>query len=350
MKIGINCGHTIEGPGSGAAGLFKESGHTRLVGNILIRKLVDAGVEVINCTVDRAESQEAYLTKAVKICNQAEPDLFISIHFNASGDHQGRGVEVYTYKGKKHSEAMAVCAHIAGLGFINRGVKDGSGLYVIRKTKARAMLIEVCFCDNEMDADLYFRVDAERGIATAIFDAVCETMMKQDGETAESRREKFAEFVGRIAYRDWQERKIMLPSVVTAQAIKESAWGTSELAREANALFGIKKNGWKGRIYVKDATEQREDGSYYTVAQTEWRAYDSWEQSIQDHNDYIAGRSTDGGRTLRYAPVIGCSDYVLTARYLQACGYATAQNYAESLVNDYIRKYSLTRFDTGRES
>ena len=105
---------------------------------------------------------------------------------------------------------------------------------------------------------------------------------------------------------------------------------------------------------MKDATEQREDGSYYTVAQTEWRAYDSWEQSIQDHNDYIAGRSTDGGRTLRYAPVIGCSDYVLTARYLQecgpSCGYATAQNYAESLVNDYIRKYSLTRFDTGCES
>ena len=32
MIIGINCGHTIEGAGSGAVGLFKESEHTRLVG------------------------------------------------------------------------------------------------------------------------------------------------------------------------------------------------------------------------------------------------------------------------------------------------------------------------------
>ncbi len=94
-------------------------------------------------------------------------------------------------------------------------------------------------------------------------------------------------FVGNIAYKDWQERKIMLPSVLVAQAIKESAWGTSELAKNANALFGIKENGWKGKTYIKTATEQREDGSYYTVEGTKWRAYDSWKQSILDHNDYI---------------------------------------------------------------
>lgn len=347
MKIGVNCGHTIEGAGSGAVGLFKESEHTRLVGNVLMKKLEGVGVDVVNCTVDRAETQEAYLARVVKLANQSGIELFVSIHFNASATHKGQGVEVYTYKGKQHADALAVCTHISGTGFVNRGIKDGSGLYVIRKTKARAMLIEVCFCDNERDVHLYEHAGAEQGIGNAIFCAIYETMLKQNEEAAESRRQKFAEFVGRIAYRDWQERKIMLPSVVVAQAIKESAWGTSELAREANALFGIKRNGWQGKIYVKDATEQRADGSYYTVRQTEWRAYDSWEQSVLDHNDYIAARSTDGGRTLRYAPVIGCCDYVLAAQYLQECGYATAQNYAESLINDYIRKYGLTRFDMG---
>ena len=141
----------------------------------------------------------------------------------------------------------------------------------------------------------------------------------------------------------------MLPSVVIAQAIKESARGTSELARKANALFGIKKNGWTGRVYVKAATEQRPDGSYYVVDNTQWRAYDSWEESILDHNDYIATRSTDGGRTLRYQPIIGCEDYILCCQYLKECGYATAIDYDESLINDYIEKYKLFLFDEGLE-
>lgn len=344
MIIGVNCGHTIEGAGSGAVGFLDESVHTRRVGRVLMKRLENAGITVIDCTVDRAVSQEAYLAKAVQMANQSEADLFISIHFNASQEHKARGSEVYTYGGRKHAEALAVCSHMEKLGFINRGVKDGSGLYVIRKTKARAMLIEVCFCDNEEDVTTYERAGTENAVANAIYEALCETMPKK--ETKEERnKEKFMELVGDIAHRDWQERKIILPSVVVAQAIKESAWGTSELATMAHALFGIKRNGWNGKIYLKNAAEQRADGSYYIVEQTEWRAYDSWEESVLDHNDYIAKRSTDGGKTLRYAPVIGCSDYRLVARYLQECGYATAQRYAESLIHDYIEKYQLTRFD-----
>ena len=70
------------------------------------------------------------------------------------------------------------------------------------------------------------------------------------------------------------------------------------------------------------------------------RAYDNWEESIIDHNTYIATRSTDGGKTLRYQQVIGCDDYTLVCRHLQTCGYATSHSYADSLVNDYIQKIS----------
>lgn len=344
MIIGVNCGHTIEGAGGGAEGLFRESVHTRLVGNCLMEKLRDAGVNVINCTVDRAASQGAYLEKTVQAANQSPLELFVSIHFNASGEHRAHGVEVYTYGGKQHADALSVCSHLERLGFKNRGIKDGSGLYVIRKTKARAMLIEVCFCDNERDVQIYERAGAEQAVANAIFQALCETMPKK-GTEKEDHKEKFMDFVGNIASRDWQERRIMLPSLVVAQAIKESAWGTSELAKKANALFGIKKNGWDSKVYVKDASEQRADGSFYTVEKTQWRAYENWEESILDHNDYIAERSTDGGKTLRYAPVIGCPDYRLAAGYLQSCGYATAHGYADSLIHDYIEKYHLTKFD-----
>lgn len=157
----------------------------------------------------------------------------------------------------------------------------------------------------------------------------------------------FIERVAKVAVSDWRERRIMLPSVVIAQAIKESGKGTSELALRANALFGIKKNGWTGKTYVKDAVEQRRDGSYYIVDDTEWRAYDSWEESVIDHNTYIATRKIENQAEPNWKKVVGCNNYVLVVRYLQDAQYpyATSKTYAESLINNYIEKYNLTKYD-----
>ena len=345
MKIGINCGHTISGPGFGAVGIIGESENTRLVGYNLMDKLAAAGISVIDCTIDEAESQSAYLAQAVQKANADNLDWFISIHFNASASHEGNGVEVYTYEGRQYDDALSVCENIAALGFKNRGVKSGTGLYVIRKTKAKAMLIEVCFCDNEHDVSVYGANGPEK-VAQAIFDGLIDFVADLGQNTKpEMGREQFVEYVGAIAQKDWQERHIMLPSVVVAQAMKESAFGTSELAQNANALFGIKKNGWTGKTYVKQAVEQKPDGTYYVVDDTEWRAYDSWEESIIDHNDYIATRSTDGGKTLRYADIIGNADCAQVCKGLQEAGYATSLTYSESLINDYILPYNLMRFD-----
>ena len=127
MKIGINCGHTISGPGFGAVGIIGESENTRLVGYNLMDKLGAAGVSVLDCTIDEAESQSAYLQKAVELANNETLDWFISIHFNASTNHDGNGVEVYTYEGLQYEDALKVCENIAALGFKNRGVKSGTG-------------------------------------------------------------------------------------------------------------------------------------------------------------------------------------------------------------------------------
>lgn len=348
MTIGVNCGHTASGAGYGAAGIIKESEHTRLVGHALMEKLRAAGVNVVDCTIDSANTQAEYLAAAVALANREDLDWFLSIHFNASAAHTGQGVEIYTYQGKQYQDALDVCSNIAALGFKNRGVKDGSGLYVIRKTKAKSMLIEVCFCDNEQDIDIYNNAGGADAIAQAIFNGIYNHAVKPSDSPNEDHNmslEDFIEYVGEIARADWIERKIMLPSVVVAQAVKESARGTSELAQNANAIFGIKKNGWTGKTYLKAATEQRPDGSYYTVPNTEWRAYDSWKESILDHNTYIATRSTDGGKTLRFAPVIGCENYIFACQYLQECNYASSLTYADSLIRDYIEKYDLTRFD-----
>ena len=167
MKIGVNDGHTLSGAGTGAVGVIKEGEHTRLVGEEVRRLLKEKGIAVFNCTVDYAETTNESLSLVVQQANREDLDWFISIHFNAGG---GKGVEVYTYEGRQYQDAIDVCNNIAALGFNNRGVKAGTGLYVIRRTKAKSMLIEVCFVDTE-DANKYLEV-GYKAIAKAIVDAL----------------------------------------------------------------------------------------------------------------------------------------------------------------------------------
>ena len=169
MKIAVAAGHTkvIGKAGYGAVGIFHESYETRRVASELLLLLRRKGHTAINCTVDSASSTNDYLKKQCKLVNNSGADLFICIHFNAFNT-QANGTEVYTWKGKKTKTASSICENISKLGFKNRGVKDGSGLYVIKHTKMDAILIEVAFIDNVDDMHQYDEVGAS-GIAKAIY-------------------------------------------------------------------------------------------------------------------------------------------------------------------------------------
>ena len=172
MRISVNCGHTQAGPGYGAvSGSFKESQITRAVGNELIRLLKAKGHTVHNSTVNYAMSQSAYLKRVVNMANEKDVDLFISLHCNASSGHTANGAEVHTYKGRKLDAAVKVCDALEGIGFRNRGIKDGSGLYVVKNTKAPALLVEMMFLDNKTDQELYRKLGCKK-IARAIANAL----------------------------------------------------------------------------------------------------------------------------------------------------------------------------------
>ncbi len=173
--IAVNAGHTVAGnPGYGAEYKgFRESEITRAVAKALRAKLKARGFKVVNADVDKAKSQTEYLKKVCQIANAStgKGDLFISLHCNASASHKGEGTECWTWQGKQVPQAVKICENLAGLGLKNRKVKDGSSFYVVKHTKATAVLVELFFLDNEKDRVLYKKYGAEK-IAEAIAESL----------------------------------------------------------------------------------------------------------------------------------------------------------------------------------
>lgn len=153
MKIAIDIGHNCP-PDTGATGIQQEDKLTLEVSERVILNLKALGHEVVNCLPQRASSVVDSLRKRCVIANDANADIFISIHFNA---FSGRafGTEVFAVSNEGKAIAKPVLSEIVKLGFLSRGVKDGGQLYVIKNTDMPAILIECCFCDSRRDMALY---------------------------------------------------------------------------------------------------------------------------------------------------------------------------------------------------
>lgn len=163
----VHAGHCPQGQGaSGAVGLLKESVEDRKVKNRVISALRGAGHTVYDCTDDTNCAVNQNLQRIVAKCNAHSVDLDVSIHLNAGG---GTGVEVWCYDEKTSKIATAICANVsAALDIKNRGVKYSKKLYVLRKTKSPALLVECSFVDNQTDYDHWNADKCGDAIASAI--------------------------------------------------------------------------------------------------------------------------------------------------------------------------------------
>lgn len=130
-------------------------------------------------------------------------------------------------------------------------------------------------------------------------------------------------------------------SITLAQAVIESDYGKSRLARKANNHFGIKcHNGWKGgRIYHDD--DRRNEC---------FRRYKAVIESYKDHSDFLRQ-----GSRYEFLFDLHQDDYKGWARGLKRAGYATNPRYARMLI-DMIEKNNLHVYDdmvisgTGRDA
>lgn len=157
MKIAVRGGHCPNVPGS--RGIIDELKEDRLVKNAVIKYLNQMGVSVLDVTPpDSTSSSSADLSYGVNKANNWGADLFVSIHFNnAYSTYNGAlGTEVCVYS--EYDIAGRVVNKMASLGFRNRGQKVRTGLYELKHTSMKSMIVEVCFVEATEDIALYKKV------------------------------------------------------------------------------------------------------------------------------------------------------------------------------------------------
>ena len=119
----------------------------------------------------------------------------------------------------------------------------------------------------------------------------------------------------------------ILPSVTISQAIIESDWGNSTLASEYNNLFGIKADvSWNGDKVNFETNENYEDIIY-----SDFRAYDSIEDSVKDHGKFLFENSR-----YRENGLFESKNYKNQAKALEKAGYATVKNEKGELIYSQI--------------
>ncbi|MCK4045147.1 glycoside hydrolase family 73 protein [Streptococcus suis] len=136
------------------------------------------------------------------------------------------------------------------------------------------------------------------------------------------------------------KNKGIVTSVMLAQTILESAWGTSQLATNANNIFGIKADvSWKGNTYTVQ-TNEVVSGKTVTV-EKQFRAYGTIFESIADYGNFF---TSTPWRIKNYSNFLQAKDYESALTSLLASGYATDPAYAEKL-KSLILRYGLDQYD-----
>lgn len=136
----------------------------------------------------------------------------------------------------------------------------------------------------------------------------------------------FIELIKDEAINNYEDYGI-LPSVTISQAIVESDWGNSTLASEYNNLFGIKADeSWEGNKVSFETNENYNDTIY-----SNFRAYNSIEDSIEDHGRFLYENSR-----YRENGLFDSKDYKKQAEALEKAGYATVKNEKGELIYSEI--------------
>ncbi|NOW86788.1 N-acetylmuramoyl-L-alanine amidase [Clostridium beijerinckii] len=152
MIIGLRGGHSKNCVG--AVGIVNEYEQMQEFFKHISRILTSYGHTVIDCNSNGCTAN-AELSEGAEKANNANVDLFISLHMNAfNGTANGTEALVSSENSKALSIASKLCENFSQLGFRNRGVKFQK-LYEMNQVNAPNIIFEICFCDSQKDISIY---------------------------------------------------------------------------------------------------------------------------------------------------------------------------------------------------
>lgn len=167
----IHAGHAKQGNRyAGAVGFCAESVVDRQIVQAVIKYLRLDGNDVFDCTVDSGITQGNIISKIKKNINSYNNVIAnISIHLNAVGkskaDGKVKGCECLVYSILNRDAVMGkrITEELKALGFTNRGVKPRTDLGVLKGITNGGMnvLVEVFFCDDEDDFNLFAKIGCD---------------------------------------------------------------------------------------------------------------------------------------------------------------------------------------------
>lgn len=149
----------------------------------------------------------------------------------------------------------------------------------------------------------------------------------------------FIEQIAPIIQKYAPQYGIKVCSPIIAQAILESASGTSELAINAHNYFGLKYRANRCPsacgVYYKVGSEQNKDGSY-TSSAMQWMKFVNMDNGVKGYFDFI--------NIPNYSNLKSVTSPEAYLKNIKSAGYATSLNYVQNLMN-VINKYNLTKYD-----
>lgn len=182
QRIVIDAGHNgISDPGAVYNGRRESDDNLDMalaVGDILARN----GFDVV---YTRTGNNNQTVQQKAQLANDADADLFVSIHRNDSpypGQYNGVQTLIFDRTGIKLPMAENINRQLEEVGYRNINVETRPNLAVLRRTRMPALLVEVGFLNSDVDNQLFDTRFQET--AQAIADGIMETLDAAAGDTA----------------------------------------------------------------------------------------------------------------------------------------------------------------------
>ena len=179
IRIFVDQGHNPRGHNTGAVGNgLVEQDITYEVGLYLAQLLNDDPrftARLSRPTPDTilGTNNSTSLQARVNMANSWPADYFVSIHCNSHTNPAINGSEVYVYQ--ENTQSYWLAQHIlnglvAEVGTRDNGVRVNPSLYVLRRTRMPAVLVELAYLSNTADAQKLR--DDPRGFARGIYNGM----------------------------------------------------------------------------------------------------------------------------------------------------------------------------------